>query len=152
MQGVVHGEGFGLVPCSHCYRVFFLCPLLLHSHLFAPNWECGGPRYSTLLPLPLRTKRSCNSVLCSSNTTLSSAVVPALRAVQSATSSVSAARPSWSTWRSPTRTPMHRELPVSTFNKIYRTLSKLNESKQYIVYRHFLFAKPEQFLNYFEIN
>lgn len=65
-----------------------------------------------VLLLPAPQKRSCNSVLCSSNTPPWSAA-RTQPAVLSATNSSSVAKLWWSTWSTPTRIQMPPALPVS---------------------------------------
>lgn len=104
------GQSFCSVRCLSCASGSRLCGGIL--------WVgCSLP--VCLLPVPLvpaPQKRSCNSVLCSSNTPPWSAA-PTRPAVPSATNSSSVAKLSWSTWSTPTRIPMHPELPVSIYDR-----------------------------------
>ena len=111
MQGVVRGGGGDVCLNSHWYRSV-LCPPVLRFWYTSLGWYLGwlsGVRVS------IGQKRSCNSVLCSSNTPPFSAA-PTLQAVLSATNSSSAAKHSWSIWSTPTRTRMPPALPVSILN------------------------------------
>lgn len=107
---------------SHWSIVLF-CALPVLRFWFATLWwyslgrlsTTGAPRVCLLLPvllLPGPQKRSCNSVLCSSNTPPWSAA-RTQPAVQYATSFSSAVRHWWSTWSTPIRTRTPPELPVS---------------------------------------
>lgn len=104
------GQSFCSVPCLSCASGSQLCGGILWVGSLLPV-----RRVCLLLPvllLPGPQKRSCNSVLCSSNTPPWSAA-RTQPAVQYATSFSSAARHWWSTWSTPTRTRTPPELPVS---------------------------------------